>query len=166
MYDGFTYTTLNAPLGINGTYINGINASGQIVGYYQDAIAYHGFSYKNGTWATIDDPLGVNGTKATGVDGNGNIVGYYYDANLTVHGFIYDGSSYSTLDAPNAHSTAIEGISFDGVIVGVYADNINQFQIGFIATVPEPSSLLSIPMGFTAIFLMSRNRKRHRAPVL
>jgi probable HAF family extracellular repeat protein len=53
----YDYTTLDVP-GALRTYANGINASGQIVGYYVDAGGtYHGFLLDvDGSYTTIDPP--------------------------------------------------------------------------------------------------------------
>ena len=85
LYDGTTYATLDAPLGTNGTYAQGISGS-CIVGYYEDSSDLdHGFLYNGSTstYTTLDDPLAspdgkVNGTRAYGISGS-NIVGAYLD---------------------------------------------------------------------------------------
>jgi probable HAF family extracellular repeat protein len=73
LYCGGVYTTLDDPLAGNGaafggaaqgTYATGINAAGQIVGYYLDSNGIeHGFLYNpNGaTYTTLDDPLANQG---------------------------------------------------------------------------------------------------------
>jgi probable HAF family extracellular repeat protein len=43
MYDGATYTTVDEPSGVSGTYATGINNRGEIVGYYLDGNKTHGF---------------------------------------------------------------------------------------------------------------------------
>jgi probable HAF family extracellular repeat protein len=44
LLSGGTYTTLDLPLATMGTFATGINALGQIVGFYQDSLGhYHGF---------------------------------------------------------------------------------------------------------------------------
>src|SRR5437016_3376589 len=59
-YDGSTYTTLDDPLGTNGTQLLGINNLGQIVGSYIDASGHsHGFLYSGGGFTTLDDPSGT-----------------------------------------------------------------------------------------------------------
>src|SRR6516164_10488959 len=51
------YTPLNDPFETAGTFAEGINAAGQVVGYYLVGGAFHGFLYSNGVYTTIDDPL-------------------------------------------------------------------------------------------------------------
>ena len=61
----YTYTTLDdSSQGATTTDAWGINNSGQIVGYYQNATGVHGFLYSGGTYTTLNDPLGTAGTWA------------------------------------------------------------------------------------------------------
>jgi probable HAF family extracellular repeat protein len=58
----FTFTTLDDPLAaasaFAGTLAYGINASGQVVGYYTNTTGggTHGFLYSGGTYTNFDDP--------------------------------------------------------------------------------------------------------------
>ena len=55
---GGAFTTIAdqaAICNIGGTIANGINDSGQIVGYYNDATGQHGFLDIDGAFTTIDD---------------------------------------------------------------------------------------------------------------
>ena len=88
-------TTLDVPGAIL-TQANGINDSGQIVGYYYDAASYqHGFLLDQGSYTTLDVP-GSYGTYAHGINAAGQIVGYYWD-HTGQHGFLLDNGSYTTL---------------------------------------------------------------------
>jgi|SRR5271157_237753 len=53
----YTYTTLDYPLAQNITEATGINAAGQIVGYYYSSGTANGFLYSGGKYTTLDDPL-------------------------------------------------------------------------------------------------------------
>jgi probable HAF family extracellular repeat protein len=79
----------------------GINASGQIVGSYQDATGFHDFLYKHGSFTTLDLP-GV----PTGINDSGQIVGTF--------GLLDDGS-YTTLDAPGSTDTSRNGDQMAGI---------------------------------------------------
>ena len=153
----YTYTSLNAPLGVFGTWALGISGN-NIVGYYEDANAeFHGFLHDGSSWRTLDDPVvssGAYGTHAWGISGN-NIVGYYPDAS-GYHGFLYNGSSWTALDDPlEVYGTYAFGVS-DNDIVGYYDDG--HIVHGFLATpVPEPSALALAGLG--AISLLARSRK-------
>ena len=48
LYSGGIYTTLNGPQTITLTHAQGINAAGQIVGWYANASGTHGFLYSGG----------------------------------------------------------------------------------------------------------------------
>src|SRR3989344_5571828 len=91
LYDGTTWTTLDAP-GANptfGTDAEGISG-GNIVGSYADSVTIspRGFLYDGTTWTTLDAP-GATNTYAADISGN-NIVGSYIKNNLERHGFLYD----------------------------------------------------------------------------
>src|SRR5438270_711057 len=102
------YTTLDDPLaGANaaGTAANGINDTGQIVGWYEDGSGgLHSFLYSGGTYTTLDDPLATatthGGTVAQGINASGQIVGFYASKTDTDHGFLYSGGIYTAIDDP------------------------------------------------------------------
>ncbi len=96
-------------MGTHGTLAYGINATGQIVGYYEDdGTAFgldHGFLYSGGNYTTLDDPSANAGTFAQGINDSGQIVGYYTNTASGNHGFLYNpagGGTYTTLDDPFA----------------------------------------------------------------
>jgi hypothetical protein len=67
----YTFTTLTDPLATDGfTLPSGINASGNIVGFYPapSTISINGFLYSGGTYTTIADPLATIGTQALGIN--------------------------------------------------------------------------------------------------
>src|SRR4029077_7209369 len=86
------------------TFAQGINASGDIVGYYQNSsTGYHGFLYSGGSYTTLDDSSGAAGsTLAHGINASGQIVGEYVDSGGTSHGFLYSGGRLHT---PTHHLT-------------------------------------------------------------
>src|SRR5262245_2550757 len=64
-----------------GTVASGINAAGQIVGYYQDASSHHhGFLLSSAGYTTIDGPSATGNTFLEGINGSGQIVGNYSNA--------------------------------------------------------------------------------------
>ena len=101
---------------------------------------------------TVIDMPGAIATYATGIDG-GNIVGRYYDGSA-IHGFSYDGTTYTTLDVPGATDTVLFGIDGSN-IVGWYSD-ANGNVHGFLATIPEPTTLSLLAVGL----LMACRRRR------
>jgi probable HAF family extracellular repeat protein len=71
-----------------GTFANGINPQGDIVGYYNGGDGHvHGFLLRRGTFSTIDPP-GSSFTQAWGINPQGDIVGYYTDSGGKTHGFL------------------------------------------------------------------------------
>jgi len=140
----YQYTTINAPLGVYGTYPAGISGS-NIVGYYEDASGtVHGFLFNGSTLTTLDDPLatgtdanGFSGTSADGISGS-NIVGHYTGSDGNDHGFLFDGTTYTTLDEPLAtgsdasgfSGTVINGIS-GSQVMGYYVDGNGKYH-GFL----------------------------------
>ncbi len=121
----YTYTTLDDRLFTNFTVANGINDTGQIVGYYQDSSFHlHGFLYSGGAYTTVDDPLGTNVTLANGINDTGQIVGYYADSSAVTHGFVYNDGKYTTIDDPlGTEGNGANGINATGQIAGYYFDS-------------------------------------------
>ena len=121
----YTYITLNDPSAPSYTAGAGINASGEIVGYYIDGSGNeYGFLY-NGTWTKLDDSSeggGVNGTQAFGVNASGEIVGVYEDSSNVYHGFLYNNGTFTTLN-DGADGTFAYGINAAGEVVGFYYDS-------------------------------------------
>jgi probable HAF family extracellular repeat protein len=117
----YTYTTLDDPSADN-TQAFGINASGQIVGFYNSGSSFHGFLLSGGTYTPLDDPLATGATHAFGINTAGQIVGDYVNASGT-HGFLLSGGIYTTLNDPSATSgTVAFGINATGQIVGYYSN--------------------------------------------
>ena len=76
LYSGGSYSSISDPLaGSQGTFAEGINDQGQIVGYYYDSSnVEHGFIDSGGTYTTVDRP-GASGTALYGINNAGVIVG-------------------------------------------------------------------------------------------
>ena len=161
MLTGGTMTTLSDPAGVNGTFAQGISA-GKIVGYYEDSrYVYHGFLYDGMSYTTLDDTaiagLPNERTWAYGISDD-DVVGYYTQSGLN-HGFLYDGSSYIPLDDPLAGTAFNDGTFAFGIsgntVVGYYTDS-SALNHGFIATVPEPASVVLLAAGAAALVFCRR----------
>ena len=139
LFDGTNYSSLQAPLGANGTTPSGISGN-SIVGHYTDASwNNHGFHYNSATqvYTTVDNPLGTDGTLPSSVSGN-FVAGYYTDSRWNNHGFIYNISSgtFTKVDhGPSDSDNRINGIS-DGVLVGIYG--VQYITHGFVAIPAMP----------------------------
>lgn len=127
-----------------GTYVIGINASGEVAGFYIDgAGAEHGFLRSaSGTVSTIDAPNAAagaeQGTVVTGIDAAGDVIGAYTDTNNMIHGFVRSASTgtITVIDVPGAGTSAYEGTYPDaldaaGDISGSFTD-ANKVVHGFV----------------------------------
>src|SRR5436190_8143430 len=120
------FTMIDDPAGPDGTFANGINDAGQIVGQFRDASNFaHGFLLSGGVFTALDDPSAARagGTFANGINGSGQVVGSFQGTDFRVHGFLLSGGIFSTIDGPSAPViTDAAGINNQGQIVGTYND--------------------------------------------
>src|ERR1051325_788548 len=146
------FTTLDDPLGVFGTFAQGLNNNGQIVGYYTDNASHkHGYLYSDGVYATIDNLQVVSGTNnrvysdtlLEDINDNGVIAGYSIIAGgfgasgpqkFTANGF----AGFFTGNYPNnGGGGPALGINNQGQVVGYY-DGIflpnTQQRNGFLNT--------------------------------
>ena len=112
------------------TEVLGVNAGGDIVGYWTDPNAswppYHGFRLSKGNLISLDYP-GALATIAFGINDNGDIAGWYYtDGGAVTHGFIYSGGSFRTVDVPGAVSTLLTRIKNNLQITGEFVDTAGE----------------------------------------
>ncbi len=185
--NGTTLTTVNAPTGASSDIVNaqGINNNGLVVGFYAGNDGnVHGFmanasSAINGslTGTAINDPTipsvpGEPGatfvfSQILGINDHGIAVGYYGDSTLSQHGFLYNTNTgvYTFLDDPNVRFdngvevTQITGINNADEITGFYTD-ASGIAHGFVATVPEPSSVALLGVGVAAVVVYARGRRQ------
>jgi probable HAF family extracellular repeat protein len=128
----YSYTALNDPFGVFGTVAQGINDSGQIVGWYETGYfpgtnsgVDYGFLYSGGSYTVLNEPLSpISQTFAYGINDAGQIVGSYttYGSN---HGFLYSGGVYTPIDDPLVTSSIAVAINDTGQIIGDYTDSKN-----------------------------------------
>jgi len=118
-FKGTTNHVLVLPNGGYAGVINGINATGVMVGSFNDSVGsgLHGFIW-NGTAFTVLDYPASFGTEAGGINKAGVVVGDYYDLNGVEHGFTYSAGTYKAFDRSGASATAATGINSNGDIVG------------------------------------------------
>ena len=132
-----------APGGVaSQTSVRGINARGDMVGFYTDGAGrQRGFLLKEGVYETIDFPLaGVRSTVANGINARGEVVGQYLlpvnqavpqdsplycPANLSsgsnpacIKGFHYWRGIYTTVMFPGHPGAIAQRITSDGDIYG------------------------------------------------
>ena len=156
-----TITTFDAPgagtAAGQGTFANGMNTSGAIVGFIRDAnAARHGFlRAPDGTFTMFDDPAAGTcsascgsigngqGTRAYAINPTGQIVGFFTDNSARCHGYVRaPNGTFTQIDAPDAGTGPFPqgtfpseftpaGINPAGAITGFYVD-ASSVQHGFV----------------------------------
>jgi hypothetical protein len=125
---GGNMVEVNYPKAVH-TWLNGMNASGTVVGGYTTGVYSKGFQLTNGTYKSVAYPNALN-TMLESINDNGLVVGYYMDAAL-FHGITWQNGTFHKIDFPNAQfGTVLIDVNKSGVIVG---NRYNQdFAFGFI----------------------------------
>jgi probable HAF family extracellular repeat protein len=124
--------TLDVPNAL-GTSAQGINAAGDIVGFFADATGrLHGFLYREGNFTTIDyqDPVThvtADNTDARGINPNGDIVGTHWNNGeeaVAAHGYhrTPDGQ-FMPVHFPGHLNEILQRILPDGTILGCRHDH-------------------------------------------
>ena len=118
------------------TLAKGINAAGDVTGYYDTANKRHGFLLgSDGVFTPIDldGTLGPppNGTFVQWINARGDVVGSFF--NGSVHGFLMSGETLTQLDVPfpNATNTNAPGLNDRGDIVGFFTDTAKRRVLAF-----------------------------------
>lgn len=170
---GFVYdlttgqnTVLSDPLARDGTVASDIFGNFVVGSYYDANTLEHGFLYNmsTGVYTTIDDPSAITsfttvqqhyeGTDIGGISSQ-YLVGGYNDTNSAPHGFIYNlatGTFSPVVDRGGVGSSGISGIAGNVIVGGAGGQ-------AFIATLPEPSSLVLAALGTAGVLLAARRRK-------
>jgi hypothetical protein len=142
-FSGGTFETYRYP-DARRTQFNRINDKGQILGRFQDAAGVNHGLFIDGDQAIVIDVPGAESTNTFGLNNLGDIVGYYFDDGVA-NGFLYKDGAYTTINLPGAAESLLYGINDSGQMVGI-AD-----ERGFIAQVPEPSSVLLLGVSLVLI---------------
>jgi len=127
---GLVFTPIDFP-GAVLTNAQGINAQGEIVGFYTDTAGRaHGFVQSGGRFRSIDFP-GASSTQARGIGPFGDIIGSYQRPGesrdplsiLSAHGFLMTRrGGFFKADYPGHQNTIPQRILADGTILGCYHD--------------------------------------------
>ena len=123
LYSGGSVQVLATLPGMTGTVANGINNSGQIVGYDTgtNSAGQYGFVYSGGSMSPLP------GGRALAVNDSGQIVGVSDGSGFAhTHAFLFSGGSVQDLGAlPGGNSSGALAVSNKGDIVGAsdVADN-------------------------------------------
>jgi probable HAF family extracellular repeat protein len=158
---GYSFQTIDDPLGVQANAAFAINSSGQIVGGYVDAVGVsHAYLLSGGHYTTIDDPNMGTGpgsfSQATGINASGTIVGGYTDTTGAEHGFLLSGGRYTDIDDPSGVGRTLAfGINAPDQVVGAYADasgTVHGFLLshGQYKTLDDPNAVSTIPFAINA----------------
>jgi hypothetical protein len=123
-------------------FVTGIDASGDVAGYYYNSgLAELGFIYDPTTqsYTTLSGPDGSGDTNVTvgAISDSGVVTGTYHSTNANIYlGYIYNPttSSYTVLSGPSNSGDSIDsvaGINASGDVVGQLKDSSNDL-LGFI----------------------------------
>ena len=128
------FTTIDVP-GAAVTGVYGINAAGEMVGYYGPdnggGTDRHGFLYNSGTFTYLDYP-GATSTFAFGINDSGLIAGSAeFQGGSTGGGFLYDGATYTLIKMPGKPVTYFWAINNVGQVVGSAGNSGGDFR-GFM----------------------------------
>jgi probable HAF family extracellular repeat protein len=118
----YSFQTFDVP-GAFGDESWGINAAGQVAGYYSTAGGNLGFVYNPTTqnFTTLTGPAGASDIRAFGINDNGAVVGDYRDSSNNTHGFLYSNGTYQTINGPGAQfGTTVTGINDSGQLSLTY----------------------------------------------
>jgi probable HAF family extracellular repeat protein len=122
----FVFSTIDFP-GATLTNAQGINAGGDVVGFYNDTAGRtHGFVYSGGNFQSVDYP-DAKSTQLRGIGPSGDVVGSYQRQNesgaVPAHGFLLTRQGeYHTVDYPGHQNTIAQRILPNGTILGCYHD--------------------------------------------
>jgi uncharacterized membrane protein len=117
-HEDFDYTVIRHPEGTH-TYVNRMNARGQVVGDFLDASGrWDGFLHHEGGFERISFP-GSAWTYAYGINDRGDIVGTYSAGGIQ-SAYILAKGEYRKLDAPPGYQTRAYDINSRGTVSGAY----------------------------------------------
>jgi probable HAF family extracellular repeat protein len=115
-------------LGSSVSIANGINGSGEIVGWnsYDSNANFdpQAFIYSNGSMLNINSAtLFPSGTEAYGINSSGEVVGTGYLSGSNFHAFLYSGGRMEDIGPSGAFQASAYAINTSGQIVGSYSLN-------------------------------------------
>jgi hypothetical protein len=129
----YTFRTIDIP-GADATFAMGINASGDIVGFYLAAGVRHGFTLSRGVVQTVDGPDALTvGTMLFGISPSGTVTGFSNTTEpcgencpafipLKFYGFAWRAGSFDILQVPGNLYTTANRVNACGDIVGETMD--------------------------------------------
>src|SRR5712691_8922095 len=109
----FSFTNIRPPNAGGNTVVAGINASGDVAGFYEQSGTEHGFLYSTGNFTDF----GIVGT-VTGLNDSDQVIGINSGG-----AFIYQNGNFTYLNDPSGSSTYPAAINGSGEVAGSYKDN-------------------------------------------
>jgi probable HAF family extracellular repeat protein len=136
----FTYAEVIVP-GATLTNAQGINAGGDIVGWYRDAAnVFHGFVAQHGAVTTIDYP-GAAYTDLRGIGPSGVLIGNQWAKSevgvpAAIHGFVLErDGTFRDIVAPDRPNSIAQRILPDGTVLGcIHNQDTMASMVGFMLT--------------------------------
>lgn len=129
-----TLTPIMAP-GSSATFPTGIDAEGDVFGYYfvpSGLPEEQGFIFSKGTYTTFDLP-NASDTEVNGINKAGEIVGSYrLSTSNPFSGFVYQKGKLTIINYPGAYQTSVQGVNDAGEIVGYYSTSPSSGNLGFV----------------------------------
>lgn len=131
-----TYTTFDEPdatlnqTGL-GTRALGINANGEVTGYYNDNNTGQAHAFIRDQFGnfTSFDPAGADGTVANSINLSGEVAGNYTDIDQVLHGFVRDAAGdITSFDPPGSFGTFAYSINDAGTVVGQWDNTAISFR--------------------------------------
>jgi len=139
------------------TRATGINARGDIVGFYDDVNGFtHGFLLRKGVFSSIDFPH-ASLTFARAINARGDIDGWFQFEDGNDHGFVLRDGQFTQINFPNTITTTPRGTNNAGDITGNYPNpNCGDCESGFILR-DGVFYDVHIPGGFTSDIWMAQD---------
>jgi uncharacterized membrane protein len=140
-----TFTLLEVP-GARFTEPFGINARGDIVGYYLlvGARYGHGFLLTRGELKTIDYPGAIGSTSLSGINARGDMVGAFFDGESS-HPFLLRDGVFTPIECSISPTISAEGINASGDIVGSIVNPLIGTAAGYLWRNGECAGPIVVP---------------------
>jgi probable HAF family extracellular repeat protein len=125
------YTKVSPPTSI-ASFVNGITAEGDLVGYAEIHNSYSNFAFRQGKFGPITIPA-ATAPFVLGTNPAGTAVVGYYQVFSGIVGFVYQNRILQTLSFPGSITTIATGINANGDVVGYFIDS-SDVTHGFLWT--------------------------------
>lgn len=125
------FALVQLPVRATSVTVTGINARGQVVGFFTVGKITNAFLWSKRSFLVIKLGNRTN-TQALGINNKGVVVGSFVDGAGVTRGFVWVPGLLRTVTFPKSTSTVVNGINNNGLIVGFYTDKSKR-TLGFLA---------------------------------